>query len=176
MIKQRSADVSVYNLLVSGSYHWEGGMSWLDVSPSQHFSRYPKCGVSVALLSPHTVTSGALRKVCKIRPWISSSSSSLWLLCRVPTSSPFAVTTMSCTRHCAEAADPRQAGYSEGFSLMLPLLSGEYKESPKTEGGYGERENCHSRTNTAANSLKARAPSSLQEYTSGAIARPPGLT
>ena len=68
MIKQRSADVSVYNLLVSGSYHWEGGMSWLDVSPSQHFSRYPKCGVSVALLSPHTVTSGALRKVCKIRP------------------------------------------------------------------------------------------------------------
>ena len=47
---------------------WRGGMSWLDVSPSQHFSRYPKCGVSVALLSPHTVTSGALRKVCKIRP------------------------------------------------------------------------------------------------------------
>lgn len=83
---------------------------------------------------------------------------------------------MSCKRRCAEAADPRQACYSEGFSLLLPLLSGEYKESPKTEGG-GEREYCHSRTNTAAaNSLKARAPSSLQDDASWANARPPGLT
>ena len=59
-----------------------------------------------------------------------------------------------------------QAGYSEGFSLLLPLLSGEYKESPEPRlllESPTEKEAAAA----ASYYLKARAPSSLQDMIGG---------
>ena len=68
-----------------------------------------------------------------------AQQSSQRLLCRVLTSSSTFSTKSSSTMCRVRDAVLRllillQAGYSEGFSLLLPLLSGEYKESPEPRG------------------------------------------